>query len=738
MALGSVTAAPLAPPKVGPKSIGGTVSGAKGAEAGVWVIAEAHINDNRLLKIVVTDDQGRFVLPDLPDTTYKVWSRGYGLKDSEAVETTPGKTVSLKNSAAASAYDAAQIYPANYWSSLLQVPSRSEFPGTGPKGNGISPQFKMQEHWVAHMIENCQFCHQLGTFKTRTLPDQGKSTDAWSQRTSMGRSPDDVFFEGDKTYQGRHYGERMNNLMTLYGRERGLQMFTDWTNRIAKGEAPAQSPARPVGIERNVVLTMWDMGARFLHDSNSSDKRNPTVNANGPIYGYGTFSGMVVAVDPKTGKKEEYKVTDAKGNYFKNANNHTGMMDGQGRLWASNIGQFLPIITRESQGPNPAYCTDPQNKFAKFFPRPASEARLATLFEPKTKKSEIIPMCFGTHHLNMDKDDRMYFSGDTEVIGWIDVPTWDKTKSPEKSVGWCPMVVDTNGDGKIDPDSKNWNQILEGVAGGEGADFRKKETDTDGGMQTRYYEGPVPASSTTLDPKKDTRIAGFLYGMGVSPKDQTFWGAKYSPYVPSGVVRVDPGQNPPYTCKTEYYEAPKRSDGMLRAFNARGVDVDADGVAWVAFGTGAIGKFDRSKCKVLNGPTAATGHQCPEGWEIIDTPGPKLKGTQLGTDWFYLVFVDHHNSLGLGKEVPVFPNSTGDELLAYLPKEKKFVHMRVPYPLGFYSRGIDGRIDDANAGWKGRGIWATNNNVALWHQETGEGSQLYATHFQVRPNPLAE
>jgi hypothetical protein len=336
----------------------------------------------------------------------------------------------------------------------------------------------------------------------------------------------------------------------------------------------------------------------------------------------------------------------------------------------------------------------------------------------------------------MDVNDRMYFSGDTEVIGWVDVPTWDRTKDPEKSIGWCPMVVDTNADGKITPDSSQWNLQLEGVAGGEGADYR--DPDDDGsGMQTRYVDGPVEKKKTDFDPKKDTRIAGFLYGMGISPKDQTFWAAKYSPYVPSGIVRVDPGKNPPQTCRTEYYEAPKKN-GLLQAFNARGVDVDADGVAWVGFGTGAIGKFDRSKCKVLNGPTAASGQHCPEGWEIIETPGPKFKGTNIGTDWFYLVFVDHHDLLGLGKGVPVFPNSTGDELLAYLPKEKKFVHMRVPYPTGFYSRGVDGRIDDVKAGWKGRGLWATNNNVVPWHQETGEGTPLYAAHFQVRPNPLAE
>ncbi len=734
-ATGQAASSSVAPPKVGPTSIGGTVTSNAGAEAGVWVVAETSDLGNRYEKIVVTDDKGRFVLPDMPQANYKVFARGYGLLDSPAVQATPGKTLRLSAPVASSAKDAAQIYPADYWFSLIHVPPVSDFPGTGPQGNGINPAFTSQAQWMAHMEENCQFCHQLGTKRTRDLPTTGDPIEAWSQRTSVARSPDDIFFEGDRSYQGRFYGERMTNLMTLFGRQRGLEMYADWTTRIAKGETPP-SPARPSGIERNVVITTWDMGGgHFMHDSISTDKRDPTVNAGGPIYAEATFAGLTLALDPKTGKQQEFQQTDRNGKWFKNANNHTNTMDNQGRVWASNIGHYTPIVTRDSQGDNPAYCTDPNNKFAQYFPQPYQEARLASVFDPKTGKTELIPLCFGAHHLNIDKNNRLYFSGDTQVVGWIDLDTWDKTKDPAKSTGWCPFVLDTNGDGKITPDHTQWNLELEGIAGGEGADFRKKD-DTNG-RQTRYIDKSAPVDSTAFDPAKDTRIAGYNYGMGISPKDQSYWAARYSPYVPSGIFRVETGSNPPQTCKTEYYEPPK-VDGHLVAFNARGVDVDADGIAWVAFGTGSIGRFDRSVCKVTKGPALANGQQCPEGWTIIPTPGPKFQGTNIGSDWFYVAFVDHHNSFGLGKETPIFPNSTGDELLAYLPKEKKFVHLRIPYPLGFYPRNAEGRIDDAKAGWKGRGLWASNDVVPVWHQETGEGSTEYAAHFQLRPSPLSE
>ncbi len=102
--------------------IGGVVTGAKGPEAGVWVIAETRDTPTRLIKSVVTDDQGRYLVPDLPKGNYDVWVRGYGLVDSPKVKATPGTRVNLKAVAAPNAKAAAAYYPAQYWFALLQVP----------------------------------------------------------------------------------------------------------------------------------------------------------------------------------------------------------------------------------------------------------------------------------------------------------------------------------------------------------------------------------------------------------------------------------------------------------------------------------------------------------------------------------------------------------------------------------------------------------------------------------------
>src|SRR5262245_8859839 len=126
------------PPSIDSDDIGGIVTGPKGPEAGVWVIAETTGLPTRFVRIVVSDDKGRYVIPDLPKSSYSVWVRGYGLIDSPKIQAAPGKTLNLTAVAAPNPRAAAEYYPATYWYSLLHIPARNEFPGTGPKGNGIS------------------------------------------------------------------------------------------------------------------------------------------------------------------------------------------------------------------------------------------------------------------------------------------------------------------------------------------------------------------------------------------------------------------------------------------------------------------------------------------------------------------------------------------------------------------------------------------------------------------------
>jgi len=248
--------------RIGATDLGGVVTSARGPEAGVWVIAETTELPTKFAKIVVTDDRGRYVLPELPKATYSVWVRGYGLVDSPKARTAPGKILNLSAVVAPTAAAAAEYYPAIYWYSMLRVPDKSEFPGTGPNGNGMPVTLKSQAQWLDVVKTNgCYTCHALGTKATRAIPkelgDFKNPAEAWQRRIQSGQA--------------------LTQMTTALGRldaPRALKLFADWTDRIAGGELPASRPTRPQGVERNVVLTLWDWAGPkdYLHDETSTDK----------------------------------------------------------------------------------------------------------------------------------------------------------------------------------------------------------------------------------------------------------------------------------------------------------------------------------------------------------------------------------------------------------------------------------------------------------------------------------
>jgi len=687
--------------------ITGVVRSSAGPEAGVWVIAETDDLQTKFRKIVVTNDQGQYLLPELPKANYKVWVRGYGLVDSKPVMAMRDQTLNLTAVLAKTPQEAAKIYPANYWASLIEVPPASEFPGTGPKGNGINPALKTQDEYIS-VIKSCERCHQLGSMATRTVPDLDKfdsSIAAWEHRVTRGQR-----------------GAEMASFITRFGRERSLKMFSDWTNRIAAGEVPP-APPRPQGVERNVVLTLWSWGDEYnmIHDEISTDRRNPRLNANGPIYAVDWTNDWLLWVDPVNNTADRVKVPlraerstmgglrqtgftefrffGSKPVWDNPAGPHNPMMDAQGRVW---------ITTSIRSGANPSYCKEGDNKYAQYFPLERS-GKQAGYYDAKTKKFTLIDTCFGTHHLQFgeDADDSLVFSspgGDN--VGWINTKMYDRTGDEKASQGWCPTVLDTNGDGRI---TKPWNE------------------------PARPARGEEAAKPAAIDPKLDTRIEVGAYGIIVNPVDGSIWGSTDEVEVPGQIFRLDRGSNPPETCKAERYYLPKEM-----GYRPRGIDVDRNGVLWTALaGSAHMASFDRRKCKVLNGPTTADGLHCKEGWTFYKQPGPSFKNTNVGADFNYYNWVDQFNTLGLGDNIPIANGSGSDSLLALKPGTKEWLVLRMPYPMGLHSRGLDGRIDDPNAGWKGRGVYTTFGADAHWHIEGGPNEKGNLVRFQIRPDPLA-
>jgi hypothetical protein len=243
-------AAQVPAPAIGAVDIGGVVTGPNGPEAGTWVIAETTDLPTKFAKIVVTDDQGRYVIPELPKAKYKVWVRGYGLVDSQKLEGEPGKLLNHRAVPAPNAAAAAEYYPSGYWYAMMKFPDKGEFPGTGDSGNRIPTSMRSQHQWLDSIKTNgCWGCHGLGNKATRTIPEElgsfANSHEAWTRRIQSGQAM-----------------TSMINTINRFGAQRGISYFADWTDRIANGDLPFAKPDRPQGLERNIVVSMWDWAAR--------------------------------------------------------------------------------------------------------------------------------------------------------------------------------------------------------------------------------------------------------------------------------------------------------------------------------------------------------------------------------------------------------------------------------------------------------------------------------------------
>jgi hypothetical protein len=666
---------------VAPDEIRGTVQSAHGAEAGVWVIAETQDFQTRFAKIVVTDEAGRYLIPDLPKAKYRVWVRGYGLADSEKIDAAPGRALNLTALAAPDAATAAKTYPAAYWYAMMKIPEEAQVAALAGGRNGYLM-------WMKNM--GCVGCHQLGNLATRTIPKSlgpsKTSEQAWLRRLQSGQA-----------------GGQMINIVqgTLAGIP--IHYLADWTDRIAAGEVPAAQPKRPSGIERNVVATVrdWSDGKAYLHDLSGTDRRDPSVNANGLLYGAPELStDNFPILDPQHNTATTFKAL------VRDADTPTTHDDpviqpspywGDERIWDSRAVAHNPMLDRSGRvwytariraAANPAFCKQgSKHPSAMAFPLNTSDRQLA-MYEPTSGKYVFVDTCFGTHHLQFAEDasDTLWTSGGREVVGWLDTKKFISTGDAAASQGWAPLVLDTNGNGKLDA----------------------------------WTEPGQPAN-----PSSDQRLAASFYAVMPNPADGSVWGSVAFRY-PGALIRFDPR-----TRLSEIYNVP------APGFGVRGADIDRNGVVWVSLASGDLGQFDRRKCKgPLNGPTA-TGDHCPEGWSFHRLPGPGFVNVpQMSVESSYYTWVDQHNTLGLGANVPIATGNLFDGVHALV--DGKFVTLRIPYPLGFYAKGLEGRIDDAAGGWKGRGLWITSGDRTPWHKEGGKGMKPLVVHFQVRPSPLAD
>src|SRR5207245_8152340 len=211
--------------------------------------------------------------------------------------------------------------------------------------------------------------------------------------------------------------------------------------------------------------------------------------------------------------------------------------------------------------------------------------RQVEMYDPATKKTEMIGTCLGTHHLlfAMDANDTLWTSsgGGGGVVGWLNTKMWDKTHDAQKSQGWTALVLDTNGNGKRDPYAEGEQKVTTAPSG--------------------ESLGTSEAVNTIADLTHDPRLNAAFYGIGIGP-DGMVWGTVLG--FPGGLARLNPGKNPPETALTEYYEVPWNDPkAPVWGFSPRGRTVGSNGMAWLPLASGNLPSSDRRKCKGrLNGP----------------------------------------------------------------------------------------------------------------------------------------
>ena len=348
--------------------IGGVVRGPKGPEAGVWVIAETRDLPVRYIKIVVTDDQGRYVMPDLPKANYDVWVRGYGLVDSPKVKSEPGKQLNLTAVPAPSDAAARSLLPGD----LLVLDDED------PGGRAVRRQGR---HAAERQADRLAQRHEEQ--RLRRLPPARPAVDPHHSERSTSNPARATKKPGCAASSPARPARTWSTLAA--GQLGGVpfKYLGDWTERVAKGELPMRKPTRPQGVERNIVVTLrdWHNDKQYLHDLIASDRRYPTVNAYGPLYGQcehacddmpildpvknvatnfvlPTTPDMPLALGPGNAGSikilrpsaywGEEKIWDSR------ANNHNSMFDRKGRVWLAATGHVPdnPDVLQEGLEPS--------------------------------------------------------------------------------------------------------------------------------------------------------------------------------------------------------------------------------------------------------------------------------------------------------------------------------------------------------------------------------------------------
>ena len=206
---------------------------------------------------------------------------------------------------------------------------------------------------------------------------------------------------------------------------------------------------------------------------------------------------------------------------------------------------------------------------------------------------------------------------------------------------------------------------------------------------------------------------------------------------PSGSPPACSAAERPVSCGSIRRPACPKSIMCRRPASAsRGGDIDGNGVVWASLSSGHLASFDRRKCKgPLNGPKA-TGDHCPEGWSFYKYPGPGFEGVgDNSAEASYYTWVDQHNTLGLGDNVPISTGQPQRRLRCAEGRQDGDAARSISD--GLLCQGLGRPHRRSERRLEGPRPVVVSGDRAPWLKEGGKGAKPLAVQFQVRPDPLA-
>ena len=658
--------------------IGGVVTGPSGPEAGVWVIAETTDLPTRYAKMVVTDDQGRYVVPDLPKAKYKVWVRGYGLVDSAKVDGEPGKQLNLTAVPAPNEAAAAQYYPAIHWYSMLKIPDASEFGGKSDIPDKIT-----QSEWLS-VVKN------IGLHR---LPSAGPAVDPHGprgvRRVQVGRG------SMAAPHQAGQAGELMTNPLAGYLGGAPYKYFGEWTDRIAKGELPPSKPTRPQGLERNVVVTTWDWGDRRSIPARPDrlGPAQPDRQRLWPALRLARIRTDVLPIlDPKTHTVTDFKAPVRDPDMPESLGPGHAAVESRCRLGLLGRGEDLgqpgqqPQLHVRQEGPGVAGGGHPRPRQ----PRLLQEGLRPSLGQAVPDREERPPGLDARsqddeihlrRHLLRQPSPAVRRQG--QAVDSAEPGRWPAGSTPRCSTR--PAMRPSRKAGRR---SCSTSTATASATNTSSPTSRSMPTRTCASCRRPGTYAVMPEPGRRLDLVHRRRVCGPPRCLRFDPDTQTGREVFNVPMPGFGIAR-------------RRHRQQGRAVGVARERPHRAASTAA---------SARVRSTDRRRPAII----------VRKAGRSTSIRGPASKASaRTARRSSYYSWVDQHDTFGLGKDVPMSTANLMDGFVAL--KDGKMISLRVPYPMGFYAKGFDGRIDDPNAGWKGRGLWTSSGDRTPWLIEGGKG-----------------